>query len=111
VNARPGQPPWRVSVAPTGPRAGAELLVHVLNCQRLYRALTRAQRAALLAAADGRLVGTHPRVVAALVGHGLADEDGVLTEAGAEIRFWNLPADHPERVAYRQADTERGMQP
>lgn len=58
----------RVSTEPAGPRSGPEMLLHAISCQTAFGALTRVQRAALIA---------------------------------AEIRFWNLPDDHPERVRAR----------
>lgn len=83
---------WRVGAKPAGPMSGPELLVHVINCQRLYRALTKPQRAHLLNP-DQR---ADPRVIAALQAHGLVGEDGALTDAGAEIRAWNLPDERKE---------------
>lgn len=90
---------WRVSMRPL---AGEQLLiVHLIQCDQVFRALTKPQRAVLLAADDGRCTG-HPRPLAALVAHGLADENHVLTEAGREVRFWNLPPVHPDRVAHAE---------
>jgi len=91
---------WRVTTAPSGPRSGIEMLVHIINCHSVFKALTRAQRRALFAA-DGGQLDCHPRVLAALESHGLAD-GGRLTEAGDEIRAWNLPEGHPDRPGNRQ---------
>lgn len=81
---------WRVTTTEPGPLNGPQLLALVLNCHTLFRALTRAQRAALLAAVEGQVSG-HSRVLGALEAHGLV-EGGRLTEAGEEIRRWNLPS-------------------
>jgi hypothetical protein len=76
------------------------MLVHLINCGRIFRALTRAQRRILLTAGDGLVSGAR-RPIAALRLHGLVlDDEDRLSEAGAEIRIWNLPKDHPDRVAY-----------
>lgn len=83
---------WRMGARPAGPRSGFEMVIHILNCQTIFRALTRAQRRRLLDPDSP----AQARVVAALQAHGLVDEDGLLTEAGAEIRAWNLPDDHPD---------------
>lgn len=88
---------WRVTTTEPGPMSGLEMLVHVINCRRVFRKLSPGPRAALLAAVDGRLVGDippgvpHPLTVRALAVRGLADEDGALTPAGVEVRRWSLP--------------------
>lgn len=98
--------PWRVRMSTSGEPTGL-LIVHVLGCQAAFGALTRPQRAVLLAAEGGQVSGD-PRPMAALRARGLADEADHLTEAGQQVRFWNLPAGHPERLAARQINEERG---
>lgn len=83
---------WRIGAAPAGPMGGPELLCHVINCHTIFRALTRAQQRRLL---DPDMPA-QARVVQALRDHGLLDEDGKLTDAGAEIRAWNLPTERKE---------------
>src|SRR3954468_8253331 len=79
---------WRVKVTEPGPMNGPQLLVHVVNCHAVFRALTKAQRAALLGAVDGN-VSAGTRVLGALEAHGLT-EGGRLSEAGVEVRRWNV---------------------
>jgi hypothetical protein len=78
---------WRVTATDAYPRTGPELLVHVLNCQSAYRALTPAQRRRLLNPG----APAHPRVLAALRAHGLVNDAGEYTDAGREIAAWNPP--------------------
>ena len=94
------KPTWRVRMS-TDDEPTAPLIVHVLACQEVFRALTKPQRAVLIGAEGGRCTG-HPRPLRALQDHGLVDEDHRLTEVGAEVRLWNLPSGHPDRVAHAE---------
>lgn len=63
-------------------------MAEVLTAQAIWRRLSKAQRAALLAAyPDGR-VTAHPSTLAALQRHELTADDQ-LTEAGRLIARWN----------------------
>jgi hypothetical protein len=58
----------------------------VINCQAVFRRLTKKQRAAVL---NPHTV-IHPNTYYSLVAHGLWEGDG-LTEAGRLVAKWNQP--------------------
>jgi hypothetical protein len=78
---------WRVGIGPDP----VSLFAEVLNCQQVWRWLTRPQRHALVAHTAGDRISAHRRVLASLHKRGLVDDSGELTEAGRLVRKWNLP--------------------
>jgi hypothetical protein len=80
-------PDWKVGIGPDP----VSLFAEVLNCQQVWRWLTRAQRDALVVHTAGDRISAHPRVLASLHKRGLVGVDDELTEAGRLVRKWNLP--------------------
>lgn len=87
---------WRIDLYPP---QGLLPQLRIVLCVQAWDRLTPPQRNALLRAKDGRLpADTRPDTLAALVRHGIANEDGSLTDAGQEVYRWR-----PTRTEARDA--------
>lgn len=89
---------WRIEVRHADRAPG---LVDIMIVQEAWRRLTKASRAALLRLKTDAAAKVHPSTRAALIRHGLLDERGFVSAAGARVVVHrpvkSLPSHHGSR--------------